>query len=233
MRMCTSTSALSPAMRAQSATYGGRAAAFGGTTTLHRFRAAARRRAAWSGRSRTSKREIAADRPDVDYALHAMITGKTSFEVLDEIPEAISGGDRVVQDVHDLLGRLGHRLAVQRRRPHLGRDAADREARRHGNGPLRGRLHHRLLRPQALPRGPRAGAPHPRGAAEPLRGGGDHAHAAARAAQRIRRSTSCTSRASRGWRRSPRRAASGCRSMASCCTTTSPSATRTTPSRTA
>ena len=30
--------------------------------------------------------------PAVDYTLHAMITGNSSFEVLDEIPDAISGG---------------------------------------------------------------------------------------------------------------------------------------------
>ena len=30
--------------------------------------------------------------PAVDYTLHAMITGNSSFEVLDEIPDVISGG---------------------------------------------------------------------------------------------------------------------------------------------
>ena len=83
--------ALSPAMRAQSAKYGGRAAAFGGTTTFIDF-------AHQNGANRLvraiegKQTEINNDKPDVDYALHAMITGKTSFEVLDEIPDAISGG---------------------------------------------------------------------------------------------------------------------------------------------
>jgi dihydropyrimidinase len=83
--------ALSPVMRAQSAKPGGRAAAFGGTTTFIDF-------ALQSGASSLIKAiedkqaEIAHDKPDVDYALHSMVTGKTSFEVLDEVPEAISGG---------------------------------------------------------------------------------------------------------------------------------------------
>lgn len=83
--------ALSPAMRAQSAKWGGRAAAFGGTTTFIDF-------AHQSGtgslvRAIEGKQaELAADKPDVDYSLHAMITGEATFGVLDEIPEAISGG---------------------------------------------------------------------------------------------------------------------------------------------
>ncbi|MGH6741992.1 MAG: amidohydrolase family protein, partial [Bradyrhizobium sp.] len=36
--------------------------------------------------------EIDGDKPDVDYALHAMITGDATFGVLDEIAEAVSGG---------------------------------------------------------------------------------------------------------------------------------------------
>ena len=61
--------ALSPAMRAQSAKPGGRAAAFGGTTTFIDF-------ALQSGASSLIKAiedkqaEIAHDKPDVDYALH-------------------------------------------------------------------------------------------------------------------------------------------------------------------
>ena len=83
--------ALSPAMRAQSAKYGGRAAAFGGTTTFIDF--AHQNGANSLVRAIEGKQtEINNDKPDVDYALHAMITGKTSFEVLDEIPDAISGG---------------------------------------------------------------------------------------------------------------------------------------------
>lgn len=83
--------ALNPAMRAQSAKFGGRAAAYGGTTTFIDF-------ALQSGENSLVKAiedkqaEIDNDHPDVDYALHAMVTGKTTFEVLDEIPDAISGG---------------------------------------------------------------------------------------------------------------------------------------------
>jgi dihydropyrimidinase len=83
--------ALSPVMRAQSATFGGRAAAFGGTTTFIDF-------ALQSGehslvRAIEDKQvELKSDKPDIDYALHAMITGKATLEVLDEIPDAISGG---------------------------------------------------------------------------------------------------------------------------------------------
>lgn len=82
---------LSPAMTAQSATYGGRAAAFGGTTTFIDF---ALQRGADSlvATIESKQRELQADHPDVDYALHAMITGDTTLEVLDEIPDAISGG---------------------------------------------------------------------------------------------------------------------------------------------
>jgi dihydropyrimidinase len=82
---------LSPAMTAQSATYGGRAAAFGGTTTFIDF-ALQRGGDSLVAAIEDKQREINADRPDVDYALHAMITGDTTFEVLDEIPHAISGG---------------------------------------------------------------------------------------------------------------------------------------------
>jgi dihydropyrimidinase len=83
--------ALSPVMRAQSATYGGRAAAFGGTTTFIDF--ALQQGAKSLVRAIQDKQaEIDNDKPDVDYALHAMVTGKTTLDVLDEIPEAISGG---------------------------------------------------------------------------------------------------------------------------------------------
>jgi dihydropyrimidinase len=83
--------AMSPIMHAQSATYGGRAAAFGGTTTFIDFALQADGRSL-VGAIEDKQAELAADKPDVDYALHAMITGETTFEVLDEIPEAISGG---------------------------------------------------------------------------------------------------------------------------------------------
>jgi dihydropyrimidinase len=83
--------ALSPAMRAQSAKPGGRAAAFGGTTTFIDFALQANANGLVKA-IEDKQNEIKNDKPDVDYALHAMVTGKTSFEVLDEIPEAISGG---------------------------------------------------------------------------------------------------------------------------------------------
>jgi dihydropyrimidinase len=82
---------LSPAMTAQSATYGGRAAAFGGTTTFIDF-ALQRGADGLVAAIEDKQREIAADRPAVDYALHAMVTGRTKYEVLDQIPDAISGG---------------------------------------------------------------------------------------------------------------------------------------------
>ena len=83
--------ALTPQMRAQSATYGGRAAAFGGTTTFIDF-ALQSGAAGLVGAIERKQTEINNDKPDVDFALHAMITGEATFEVLDEIPEAISGG---------------------------------------------------------------------------------------------------------------------------------------------
>jgi dihydropyrimidinase len=83
--------ALSPAMQAQSATYGGRAAAFGGTTTFIDF-ALQQGSGSLTRAIEDKQAELKRDQPDVDYALHAMVTGETSFEVLEEIPEAISGG---------------------------------------------------------------------------------------------------------------------------------------------
>jgi dihydropyrimidinase len=82
---------LTPVMRAQSATHGGRAAAFGGTTTFIDF---AHQNGGNSliGAIEAKQAEIRNDKPAVDYALHAMITGPTTFEVLDQIPDAISGG---------------------------------------------------------------------------------------------------------------------------------------------
>ena len=83
--------ALSPAMRAQSATHGGRAAAFGGTTSFIDF-ALQRNDESLIAAIEDKQAELKNDSPDVDYALHAMITGRPSFDVLEEIPEAISGG---------------------------------------------------------------------------------------------------------------------------------------------
>ncbi len=83
--------AISPAMHAQSARFGGRAAAFGGTTTFIDF---AHQSGSGSliGAIESKQAELAADKPDIDYALHAMITGAATFDAIDEIPEAISGG---------------------------------------------------------------------------------------------------------------------------------------------
>lgn len=82
---------VSEAMHAQSAKYGSRAAAFGGTTTFIDF-------AFQAGSNSLVKAvedkivELKSDKPDVDFALHTFMTGDISFEALEEIPEAIQGG---------------------------------------------------------------------------------------------------------------------------------------------
>jgi dihydropyrimidinase len=78
-------------MRAQSATFGGRAAAFGGTTTFIDFALQSVEHSLVRA-IQDKQVELKSDKPDIDYALHAMITGKATLEVLDEIPDAISGG---------------------------------------------------------------------------------------------------------------------------------------------
>lgn len=83
--------ALGPVMKAQSATHGGRAAAFGGTTTFIDF-ALQRGTESLTHAIESKQAELKSDRPDVDYALHAMLTGEMTFDVLEQIPEAISGG---------------------------------------------------------------------------------------------------------------------------------------------
>ena len=83
--------ALSPVMRAQSATFGGRAAAFGGTTTFIDF-ALQKGELSLVRAIEDKQEELKRDKPDIDYALHAMITGKATLDILDEIPAAISGG---------------------------------------------------------------------------------------------------------------------------------------------
>jgi dihydropyrimidinase len=83
--------ALSPVMRAQSATFGGRAAAFGGTTTFIDF-ALQKGELSLVRAIEGKQEELKRDKPDIDYALHAMITGKATLNILDEIPAAISGG---------------------------------------------------------------------------------------------------------------------------------------------
>jgi len=83
--------ALSPVMRAQSATFGGRAAAYGGTTTFIDF-ALQKGELSLVRAIEDKQLELKQDKPDIDYALHAMITGKATLDVLDEIPAAVSGG---------------------------------------------------------------------------------------------------------------------------------------------
>jgi dihydropyrimidinase len=82
---------VSEAMQAQSAKFGSRAAAFGGTTTFIDF--------AFQVGSGSLVRaiedkvaELNSDKPDVDFALHTFMTGDISFEAMEEIPEAIQGG---------------------------------------------------------------------------------------------------------------------------------------------
>lgn len=79
------------AMSAQSAIDGSRAAAHGGTTTFIDF-------AMQAGDGSPVKaieaklEELAAQRPNVDYALHLFLTGAVSFGAMDEVAEAVSGG---------------------------------------------------------------------------------------------------------------------------------------------
>jgi dihydropyrimidinase len=79
------------AMSAQSAVDGSRAAAYGGTTTFIDF-------AFQSGEGspveaiRSKIDELSGQRPNVDYALHLMLTGPLSFAAMDQIPETVAGG---------------------------------------------------------------------------------------------------------------------------------------------
>ena len=75
----------------QSAASGSRAAAFGGTTTFIDF---ARQSDDGSLLEAIAKKRSAlgVDRPSIDYALHAMITGLSTLDVLDEMPDAIAEG---------------------------------------------------------------------------------------------------------------------------------------------
>ena len=81
---------LSSDTMSQSAAAGSRAAAFGGTTTFIDF---ARQSDDGSLIAAIEKRaDLKVDKPSIDYALHAMITGLSTYDVLDEIPEAIAEG---------------------------------------------------------------------------------------------------------------------------------------------
>lgn len=81
----------SPTMVSQSATSGGRAAAFGGTTTFIDF-AVQHDAGSLLDAISVKRQELKEDKPSVDYALHAMITGQSTLEVLDEMPDAIKEG---------------------------------------------------------------------------------------------------------------------------------------------
>jgi dihydropyrimidinase len=115
-------------MRAQSTTFSGRAAAFGGTTTFIDF-ALQKNELSLIGAIEEKQEELKKDTPDIDYALHAMITGEASLEVLDEIPSAIAGGVSSFKMFTTFSGGSD-----------LGGYAANGETRRDRNGALRGRL---------------------------------------------------------------------------------------------
>lgn len=82
---------LSPVMTAQSSNPGSLAAAFGGTTTFIDF---SRQNGEESllGSIEDKKQEIASDHPHVDYALHAMITGRSTVAIMDEMSDAYADG---------------------------------------------------------------------------------------------------------------------------------------------
>jgi dihydropyrimidinase len=79
------------AMNAQSAVDGSKAAAFGGTTTFMDFALQAGEGSAVEA-VEAKQRELAAQRPNVDYALHLMLTGAVGFEVMEELPDLVAGG---------------------------------------------------------------------------------------------------------------------------------------------
>jgi dihydropyrimidinase len=79
------------AMRAQSAVDGSRAAAFGGTTTFIDFALQAGDQSAMAA-VQAKVEELRAQRPQVDYALHLMLTGAVGFEVMDELKSVVDSG---------------------------------------------------------------------------------------------------------------------------------------------
>jgi dihydropyrimidinase len=79
------------AMKAQSAIDGSRAGAFGGTTTFVDFALQSGDGSAVEALQRKQE-ELAGQRPNVDYALHVMLTGAIPFAVMDELPDLVSGG---------------------------------------------------------------------------------------------------------------------------------------------
>ena len=148
------------AMKAQSAIDGSRAGAFGGTTTFVDFALQSGDGSAVEAVQREGRGQLAGQRPNVDYALHVMLTGARSpFAVMDELPDLVSGGIPSVKmfttfsagsasgDLYSDDGRI------------WGVMQAASAAGGGGDGALRGRLRHRLQRPPAL-RG-RSGRPVP------------------------------------------------------------------------
>lgn len=82
---------LTDAMSAQSSARGSRAAAFGGTTTFLDF-SLQHDQTGLITSIEDKLAELKSQSPVVDYGLHAMITGKVPLSVMDEIPDAVSGG---------------------------------------------------------------------------------------------------------------------------------------------
>jgi dihydropyrimidinase len=82
---------LTDAMSAQSSTHGSRAAAHGGTTTFIDF-SLQHDDESLVASIEQKLAELKSRAPVVDYALHAMVTGRVPQRVMDEIPEAVSGG---------------------------------------------------------------------------------------------------------------------------------------------
>jgi dihydropyrimidinase len=79
------------AMRAQSAVDGSRAAAFGGTTTFIDFALQAGDQSAMEA-VEAKVEELRGQRPQVDYALHLMLTGAVGLEVMDELKGVVDSG---------------------------------------------------------------------------------------------------------------------------------------------
>lgn len=78
-------------LRAQSAPAGSRAAAFGGTTTFIDFSYQHGEESILASVER-KRSALLEDRPHIDYALHAMITGDVPHSVLREIPQLVRDG---------------------------------------------------------------------------------------------------------------------------------------------
>jgi dihydropyrimidinase len=82
---------LTAAMSAQSSTRGSEAAAYGGTTTFIDF-SLQHDDESLVGSVEDKLAELKSRKPVIDYALHAMVTGRIPLRVLEEVREVISGG---------------------------------------------------------------------------------------------------------------------------------------------